>query len=234
MNALLALTAILSVQSNSFDDYVQKNFRDASFTARKKMGDQRELKKVNDDFGQSYRFDYTNVKVKEPFKFRLESNVEDTSVVYILNGTDLSIRVPKLRVNSKQNLAKSPGRRQTLLDFGILTPSLTDLFETKFVRIDRATGNAVFDLTYPKALDDTSRNRIWVDAAKKIVTKREWYNQEGLQIATFFYESPVQVSGVWVPTVLTVRNTDNKVAGVMHYENFKLNTGLDDSLFVAK
>jgi outer membrane lipoprotein-sorting protein len=233
MTTLTAVAALsLGFQTPSINQYVQRNLDDATFRARVVKADQRELLKINRDFGQSYRFETTTIRFKEPLKMRLEANVEDTSVLYIINGTTQIIRVPRIRVNQKVDLSKSPGRRQTPLDFGILTPSLFDgLFVAKFVRNDRASGDLVFDLTYPASMDDTSRHRIWVDADKKYVTKREWYNQHGRQLATFTYENPQQEAGVWVPTKLTVRNVDNKVAGITTYTDIKINTGLNESLF---
>lgn len=229
------LVAITTQVSQDIDSYVQKTFKDASLTARIKFANQKELAKINDDFGTTYRVPSSEVKVKEPFKLRMETNVEDTKVLYIINGADLLIRIPRIKVNSRQNLADKPGRRQTLLDFGILTPSLfTDLFEAKFVRVDRATNDVVFDVTYPKKLDDTSRHRIWIDPQKKIVTKREWYNQPGRQLATFFYNDPVNVNGVWMPTKMQVKNMDNVLAGETYYTGLKVNQGLADSLFSTK
>lgn len=228
-----ALTALVLGQgSQSIQNYVQPNLQDATFVARVVKGDQRELRKINNDFGQSYRFETSTISVKEPFKVRAEANVEDTHILFILNGTTQYIKVPRAKISTKVNLADKPGRRQTTLDFGILTPSLFNgLFDAKFVRIDRATGNAVFDLTYPGRLDDTSRHRIWVDTEKKYTTKREWYNQYGRQLATFYYEQPKLENGVWMPTRLTVKNMDDKVAGVTTYDSIKVNTGLSDSLF---
>ena len=233
MIALGALVAVAVAQtSQNIDSYVQKNFDDASLTARVKYANQKELVKINDDFGKSYRVPYTDIKVKEPFKLRLETNVEDTKVLYIINGPKLLIRIPRIKVNSRQDLSKSPGRRQTLLDFGILTPSLFNgLFQAKFVRLDRATNDVVFDVTYPAALDDTSRHRIWVDPQKKYVTKREWYSQSGKQLATFYYNDPVSVDGVWMPTKMQVKNVDGALAGETYYTGLKVNQGLSDSLF---
>jgi hypothetical protein len=65
------------------------------------------------------------------------------------------------------------------------------------------------------------------------VTRREWYNQYGRQLATFTYENPKQFSGVWFPTRLTVKNVDNVVAGITRYDSIKVNSGLADSLFEA-
>ncbi|RYG77858.1 outer membrane lipoprotein-sorting protein, partial [bacterium] len=122
--------------------------------------------------------------------------------------------------------------RQTLLDFAIPTESLFDNFYVaKFVRFDRASGDPVFDLTFPKTLDDTSRNRIWIDKTQRYITRREWYGQEGQLRAIFLYEQPKTVDGVTFPTQLTVRNAENNVAGVTRYSNVKGNRGIADAVF---
>ncbi|HEY0866615.1 MAG TPA: outer membrane lipoprotein-sorting protein [Fimbriimonas sp.] len=236
MTTLIALTALLAPPAPGILDYVQTNLKDATFVAKIVKGDQRELRKINSDFGQSYRFQTVNIRAKEPFMLRLEANVDDTSILYVVDGPNLLINIPRAKIKSRQNLSNKPGRRQTFMDFGLLTPSLfKGFFNAKFVRQDRATGDAVFDLSYAdEKADDDSRHRIWVDPQKKIMSKREWYDQKGQQIATFFYENPVQTGGIWMPTQLTVRNNDNKVAGVTRYSSFKVNTGLSDSLFDAK
>ena len=230
--ALVAL-AVTAQGGQNIDSYVQKNFEDASFTARVKFANQKELAKINKDFGQSYRFSNVDFKVKEPFKVRADASVEDTKVLYITNGTKQLIRIPRIKVNSHQDLSKSPGRRQTLLEFGVLTPSLFDnYFVAKFVRMDRATGDAVFDLTYVASLDDTTRHRIWIDPQKKYITKREWYSQRGgKQLATFFYTDPVNQGGVWMPSHQSVKNMDSALAGETYYTDLKINSGLADSLF---
>lgn len=231
--ASLAAYAVAVQGSTNIDAFVQKNFQDAMFTARVKFANQKELAKINKDFGQSYRFSFTDFKVKEPFKVRADATVEDTKVTYVINGAKQLIRIPRIRVNSKQDLSKSPGRRQTLLDFGMLTPSLfNNYFEATFVRVDRATGDTVFDLTYVKALDDTTRHRIWVDPQKKYVTRREWYSQRGgRQLATFYYTEPVSSGGIWMPTHVSVKNVDGVLSGETYYTGLKINTGIDDSNF---
>lgn len=230
MTTLLALAALQTSQNISA--YVQSGFRDAAFTAKVLQKDQRELEKINDDFGQGYKFSTTNVRLKEPFKLRLDANVEDTTVSYIVNGTSRRIRVPRLKVNVKQDLSKEPGKRQTAMDFGVLTPSLlTDLFDAKFVRLDRATNDVVFDLTYKPALKDKTRYRVWIDPVKKYVTKREWFHRKGRMVATFYYDSPVSEGGATMATKLTVKNGDDKVAGVTSYVGMRLNQGIPDDVF---
>lgn len=232
MLALLAAGSIATLFSADITDYTQPHLHDVSFKAVIVKGNQSELRKINADFGQAYRFDYANVKLKEPFMLRVESVVEDQSVLVIGNGARVLYRVPRANIKSRQNLSNSPGRRQTFLDFGLLTPSLFDsLFDAKFIRNDRATGDIVFDITYQPGLKDTSRHRVWVDPDRHIVAKSEWYNQGGVLLATFFYESPKKINGVWVPTRLTVKNAEGALAGQTDYQNVEVNTGLASSLF---
>ena len=235
MTALVAaaVLAAFGQGSQNVSDYVQRNLQDATMVARVKVANLRELAKINKDYSKQYEFQKTVFKLKEPFKLRGDAEINDTNVTYVLNGTHLTIRIPRLAaLSSKQDLSNSPGRRQTFMDFGVLTPALFDTFlDARFVRQDRATNNAVFDIVYNKKFSDTTRFRVWIDPAKKYITKREWYGQNGNQKATFDYDSPVEVSGIWLPTHVVVRNTENKIAAETVYDSIKVNTGLPDSLF---
>ncbi|MCA1946741.1 MAG: outer membrane lipoprotein-sorting protein [Armatimonadetes bacterium] len=226
------IAALALGQAASVEDIVQPRLKDLSFTAQVVAGYQDELAKINKDFGNSYRVKNTFVRAKEPFMVRLESRIGDTDVRYILNGTTRVYSIPRARLNQRENLSDAPGKRQTFLDFGLVTPSMvTSLFDAKFVRVDRATGGLVFDLTYLKKWDDTSRHRIWVDKERRYVFRREWYGQSGRLMATFAYEDPTESQGVWFPSRVTVRNAEGKVAGIMRYVDVKINSGLPDSLF---
>ena len=232
MTPALYAALLLTPQANSIDRHVQANLRDASFTARVERSAPAELRKINRDFAASYRFTSMNVQMKEPFKLRLTTTVEDMDVTFVMNGARRVVRTDR-GLGTNENLANSPGKRQTAFDFGLLTPGLfDDFFTARFVRMDRTTGNAVFDVTYVKPkFDDTSRHRIWVDTTRKVVTKREWYNQQDVLMAIFTYENHQQVGGVWMPTRLTVRNAEGKFAGSTVYSNLRVNTGLADDLF---
>jgi hypothetical protein len=229
----LATVALSGAQGANIDNYVQADLKDATLVAEVVKGDQKELQKINKDFGQSYRFSSSTFYFKEPLQMRAEAHVEDTNVVYIINGPIQRIKLAG--INSRQDLSKAPGRRQSLMDIGILTPSLmASLLDAKFIRMDRETGDAVFDLTYKAEMDDSSRNRVWIDKTKKYVTKREWFNQWKRQLATFYYLNPKEFNGVWLPTRMEVKNVDNITAGVTKYDLIKVNTGLLDSLFSTK
>ncbi|MCU0317025.1 MAG: outer membrane lipoprotein-sorting protein [Fimbriimonadaceae bacterium] len=230
LSAVLALATIS--QTPSIGQYVQTGFRDASFVAVRQSANQRELAKISDDFQQSYRFDRTRVFLKEPMMLRLEARVEGQDIFFILNGPTRLVRIPKSNINQRENLAKAPGKRQTGNDFGLLLPSMfNNFFVAKFVRNDRATGAAVFDLTYIPSLDDTSRHRVFVDPEKKVMIRREWYGQEGQLRAIFLYSDFKQFGSIWMPTKITVNNSENRAAGSTNYIDIKVNTGLSDDLF---
>lgn len=229
---LASLLLSTTLQSQNIDTYVQRGFRDVTFNATIAKKNLSELRKINPEFANTYLFDSITVRAKEPFKLRLEAAADDTKATYVINGVRQQFSVPRLGIRQNNDLTKYPGRRQTLLDFAIPTESLFDkFFVAKFVRFDRASADPVFDLTFPKALDDTSRNRVWIDKEKRYISRREWYGQEGQLRAVFLFEKPVTVNGVTFPTQLTVRNAENKLAGVTRYSNVKANQGLADTLF---
>jgi outer membrane lipoprotein-sorting protein len=232
MNIILAVVALgFGHSTPNIDDYAQTNLEDAVFVAHVVKGDQRELRKINDSFGQSYKFESTTIKYKDPFMLRLDATVDDTTITYVLNGARQAFKVPRMHLSKAEDISRSPGRRQTALDFGLIVPSLFKTFMTaQFVRMDRATGDPVFDVTYQDK-GDTSRNRVWIDPQRHIIAKREWYNQSGRQLATFFYDEPKEENGVWLPTRLTVRNMDDMVAGVTRYDSIQVNAGIPSTEF---
>lgn len=233
--ATLPLLAIHAADP-TISDICQPGFRDAYLIARVDKADQKELTKIKKNFGTQYRVKQTKFWVKEPHRIRMEANVEDTTVLYIEVGPTKFFRIPRINVVQKVDVKDEPGKRQSLMDFGILTSSLfQDPFAAKFVRIDRATNDYVFDITYKNPpYTDKSRHRVWVDPQKRYTTKREWYAQSGKQLATFFYDDPIQENGAWIATKLTVKNIEGKVAAVISYVDVQLNKGIDESMFKFK
>lgn len=235
MTALLAAVA-LAPADPSITSYVQTRLEDLSFTAKVLNAKQAELKKINQDFSVSYRFSSSKVWMKEPLMLRMESTVEDTQIFYIVNGSRRLVSVPRTGLRQREDLSRAPGKRQTPLDFGLLTPSLfRNFFTAKYVRTEtrgELKGCLVFDLTYVPSMDDTSRHRVWVDPSRRITPKREWYSQNGgYLVATFAYTDVKTLDGVNVPTKVTVSNADGKVAGSTGYRDLKANSGLPESLF---
>jgi outer membrane lipoprotein-sorting protein len=140
--------------------------------------------------------------------------------------------VPQLKLKQKDDLGDSPGKRYTLFDIGLLTPSGLAVIESKYLRTESVDGTSaqVFEMNYRG--DETSHFTVWVDPARRVVLKRAWHDAAGKLKAVFLYQDHVQVRpGLWVPTRLEVRNGEDAVAGVTSYSDLKINQGLDDSFF---
>ena len=235
MSLTILIAASLALQNPVIEDVLQTDLRTVSFSAEVGQARQSELRKINKDFAQSYRFKRSDVWLKEPFKIRMETKVEDSAILMIVNGTRRKFSIPVARIFQTRDLANEPGQRQTALDFGLLPPSLFEEFYVgKYVRTDRRTGEYVFDITHDPKTKYTARHRVWIDPDKKTVTKRQWYaHRGGHLLATFEYSGHVSQEGVWFPTKLTVTNADNKLAGTTVYKNVKINVALTDKLFDA-
>ena len=144
MSLTLIAAAALSLQEPKIEDVLQKTLKSVTMTAVVGSAKQVELQKINKDFAQSYRVKSMEVWMKEPFKLRLESKVDDTEMLMIFNGPVRKLSIPKARLSQKINLADEPGKRQTAFDFGLMPSSLFDgFFVGKYVRTERNTGETL-------------------------------------------------------------------------------------------
>jgi hypothetical protein len=233
MPSLLPLVLFTQSTTQSIDTYCQTGLHDATFTAKVVSGDQDALQKIGRDFGTSYKFSSARVFLEEPFKLRVESNYEGSKVVMVENDLKVVYSLPGVGKKGR-DLTHAPGARQTMLDFGILTPSLfATIFDAAFVSESSTDGTVTFDLTFKASPDykDTTRYRVVIDSAKHYVMRRDWFGQDGGLRAIFRYDVPVQVGGCWVPTDMKVSNAEGKLAGVTRAEGLKINAGIDEKLF---
>ncbi|MHB8635969.1 MAG: LolA-like protein [Fimbriimonadaceae bacterium] len=232
---LVPLLIVGCSRAPSIDDYCQTGLRDVSFTATVVSGDQEALKKIGKDFGTSFKFSSAKVYIQEPFKLRIESDYEGSKVVMVENDLTTVYSIPGIR--RVRDLTHSPGGRQTLLDFGVLAPSLfKSVFDASFVSASARDGTVTFDLTFKPSTSykDTTRYRVVIDASKLYVERRDWFGQDGALRATFLYNAPKLVKGVWVPTDVSVRNGEGKFAGETRATDIRVNSGLDPKLFAVR
>ena len=231
MGILWLCAGFAMAQSQDINDYVQTRLHDLRATVKQQTANQRELEKINKDFANSYRIKQMTARYKEPSKMRLESKVGVVSVVYIINGNRKHVSAGPIK--STDDISDAPGKRQSLMDFGILTPGFMKLVNAKFLRYDHEGGvrYPVFELTWANS-DDTSKHIVWMDGKTRTVVKRQWYNQVGKLMAIFYYKNPVEAApGIWIPTRVEVYNAEGKLGGVTTYVDLYVNEGLPDSLF---
>jgi hypothetical protein len=72
--------------SREFLALAQDKLRDLQMEARAEGVRLGELRKINKDFANAYRFRRMTVYYKEPLKLRLESEVQSQRIIYILNA----------------------------------------------------------------------------------------------------------------------------------------------------
>ncbi|MCH7902997.1 MAG: outer membrane lipoprotein-sorting protein [Armatimonadetes bacterium] len=232
MTTALLAVALITQKDPTIEDAVLIGFKSATFVTTVSGAKQSELRKINKDFAASYRFKRMKVQMKEPFKIRLSTAVDDTRIVMIINGPKKVYRIPKVNLSKREDNSKNPAKRQTTLDFGLLTKSLFDGYmDAKYVRTDRLTGEWVFDLTYKPEHGDKSRHRVWIDPERRFLTKRAWYSRRGNLRATFLYEDATKFGDIWFPKTAIVKNAENKVAGTIICTEVVVNPTLSDDLF---
>jgi outer membrane lipoprotein-sorting protein len=226
----IAIALILLGAPPSFDDIVQANLRDISFKMTLDWFDHQELRKISRDFATTYEAKNAEFAYKEPMMLRSSSQVSGQSVLYAIVGDKKIVKVPRLGIKTTQDIARGPGKRQTLLDWGIVTSVMRDKFvKGTYIRTE-PNGQWVFDIRYQYAAD-TSRFRAWVDPAKRAIVKKLTYNSKGELMSIFEYGGHVQIGGVWFPTKLSVTNAEGKLGGRSTISDIKVNAGIADSLF---
>ncbi|MCS7190117.1 MAG: hypothetical protein NZ843_00790, partial [Fimbriimonadales bacterium] len=183
----------------------QDKLRDLQMEARAEGVRLGELRKINKDFANAYRFRRMLVQYKEPLKLRLESEVQGQKIIYILNGGQKLVIAPRQRV--REDVTNAPGKRQTPLDFGFITPALARLLDAKFLREERENGTLllVYELTWGYT-QDTARHIVWIDPERRYLVRRHWHSF-GIYRARFEYKEPVQAApGIWIPSKVEVYN----------------------------
>ncbi|MEN3001476.1 MAG: hypothetical protein ABDI19_06495 [Armatimonadota bacterium] len=214
-----------------FGAMVQDKLRDLQMDVKAEGVRLGELRKINEDFANAYRFKWMKAYYKEPFKLRLESEVLSRRITYILNGGIKVVIAPGQRV--RDDVSNSPGKRQTPLDFGFITPAVAKQLDARFEREEREGGTTLYVFTLKWNYgDDESTHIVWIDPVKRITARRVWYSGTGKYRARFEYKDPVEAApGIWIPTRAEVYNAAQRFGGRTINSNIKVNQGLDDSLF---
>lgn len=199
------------------------------------------LEKISPDFKKSYTLMNAlhNVAMhyKTPDKLRFDGrNPVLGSAVIIMNGPLRVAKVPRIQTKI-EDLKDSPGKRQSLLEYGgLIAPDLVKFMKAKLVREEAVDEQpaTVYDLTY-LGVGGGSHYRVWIDAKTHITVKRVWLDRDNKVKATFFYREPREVTpGFWLPSVIEISNADGELAATTSIEDVKINQGLADDLFAIQ
>jgi len=189
---------------------------------------QDELKKIGGDISLAYRLHRGSMVYEQPGKLRIEATIPHIATgYYVINGNMKRTVAPF--VDKKQDTTGAPGKRQTLLDFGLVPPELLTDYNATFLR--RESGLLCFQLQ-PKQAGETEKDLVWIDPKTHITAQRYNYDRDGKLVKWFLYKNPVLVApGIYVPTRVELYNTSNKLAGATIYQNVRVNQPVSESLF---
>lgn len=220
----------------NIEAYVCAKLDDFQATMQVVSVDARELSKISKDAASINqvleRLGNVKMRYKEPNMVRIEGTKEGTKATYIINGT---VQYAGLNgVKTKRNFGNEPGKRKSLMDVGLISEYYLTYTNAKFLREGTVEGKpvAIFEMRYKPQFNDTSHHVVYIDPKTKVVLKRDSYTQEGKLQAVYLYKNVQQVApGIWFPTRIEAKNTDNVVAGVTGYRDIKVNVGIADSVF---
>jgi len=230
--------AIADSISPNIQSYVVKNLQDFEAYIHLVRYNAEAARRINKDFGLIYEWMQKArgdllVRYKEPDKFRLDGRFGASKGVFIVNETTQIVRL-SIGFKDVRDLGKSPGKRKTLLDMGLISPDYLSYTEADFqgVRPFKGTPCAVFRISYRDKSLDTSFRLVWIDPRTRVTLKREEYSQEGKLLSIWYYKNIREVaSGLYMPTEIEVDDDQGTLAGETAYRDIRVNIPMPDSLF---
>jgi uncharacterized protein with GYD domain len=192
-----------------------------------------ELQKIGGDFANFYRLQRgarTMVMTyAQPNKLHFAATVLHTGIAYTINGNSRLTSVPLLHVHKVEDITGAPGKRQTLLDSGVVPPEQLLDYNGTFLR--QENGLYVFQLL-AKLKSEPFKDIVWIDPKTHITVKRQHFDRDGKLVAWYLYKNPVLVApGIYFPTRVEVYNPENRLGGVTVYKNIRVNQPVDMSVF---
>lgn len=187
-----------------------------------------ELKKISGDIALAYRLHRGSMQYMQPGMLRIEASIPLLgSGHYTINGNKKETVGPLY--HRVQDITGAPGKKQTLLDFGLVPPELLTDYNATFLR--KEGGDYVYQLQ-PKQAGETFKDIVWIDPKTRITVKRLNYDRSGKLVKWFLYKNPMQFGpGIFVPTQVELYNPQNKLAGVTAYQNVRVNQPINPSVF---
>jgi outer membrane lipoprotein-sorting protein len=226
----IAVAPLLSVVANaapSIQDYVSAPLKTLQLSSEIVTENQDELKTIGGDIALAYRLHRGSMVYEQPGKLRIDASIPHLLTgYYIINGNQKLTVAPF--VHKVQDTTGAPGKRQTLLDFGLVPPELLSDYTATFLRRER--GLVLFQIQ-PKQVGETQKDLVWIDPKTHITAQRYNYDRDGKLTKWFLYKNPKLVGGVYVPTRVELYNPQNKLAGATVYEDIRVNLPLSESLF---
>jgi hypothetical protein len=172
--------------------------------------DEKQLGAIDPDVAKLFEDRTVNLDYKEPNSLRLRATTaKGEQAALVVDEDTRRYSSAEKDKGSPQDIANSPSRRISLLDFcGLITPGLLDNMRARYVTDDTIgpIHAAVYDLSYWRA-DDVSYQRVWIDPATRIVAKREVFDHNSKLKSVFLYHEPKEVAtGISLPSRVEIQN----------------------------
>jgi hypothetical protein len=224
--------------SHVLSDYAVTGLNDFDTSMKAVFHDDRAARKISKDAGFIYQLKgNVHVRYKQESNFRADGTVRGFRASVTINDTRQTYRLAALDIKQTVDLSKSPGRRTSLFDLGLISNHYLTYAQGEFQGERPLNGVpcVVFKITFKDTRYDTSHRTVWIDPKTRITLKREEYLQEaqgGKLRDIWWYIAPQEVApGVFFPTRMELDNSDGEKAGETEFLNTHVNVGLPDSVF---
>jgi len=214
------------------EEYAQSNLKDLAAKIKILSHNDRELSKIGKDFPKGFTLGSQEIWCKEPGKVRFQGKKGLFTIRQVTNGNRKLFEAPA--VHKVDDISKEPGKGDSIADLGLITPGWVDTVEYQWLRTETRDGKPMQVYQYWRKEDPRARHTITVDPTTKTVVENIAHfrskKKEGFK-KKLVYSAPQQINGVWVPTRVSIYNTEDKRGGEMQYESIRINVGLEDKLF---
>lgn len=232
--AVAAVSAPAIAQQKSLDDFTQPALKDVAASIKVLSHNNAELEKIGKGYQDAYKLTDQEIWCKEPNKVRFQGKNGLMRIKYVTDGYRRLMDVSPLHVHKSEDVAKEPNKAETIADLGVMTPEWVDRVEHRWVRSEKRDNKTLQVFEYWYKADQKAVHTIWVDPATKTIVERISHhrnkNKPGFK-KRLVYSDLRQVNGVWLPSLVTIFNGENRQAAQMRYDNVRVNSGLADNLF---
>ena len=232
---LAIAAAVLPARAQkSIEPFFQTNLKDLSAEVKVVAKNDTELRKIGKGYVDAYALTDRRFSYKEPGKVRADGKRGLITMRMVTNGDRKLMQISFPPIRRIEDLKKNPGKADSISDLGLLTPDWLPDHEYAWQRTETKDGRNCEVFRVWDKRDPAYKHTYWIDVQTKTLVEHiaHFRNRKkpGFK-KRFVFSKPTLVSGVWVPTEMTVYNPEDKPAGTVRYQNLKVNTGLSDSIF---
>ena len=192
-----------------------------------------QLEVIGGDFANFYRLQRGARSLSfiymQPGMLRYDANVLGSHITYTINGDTRVTNITFPHIHKSENIAGAPGKKNTLLDSGVVPPEQLADYNGTYLR--KESGLYCFQLL-AKDPKEPFKDLVWIDPKTHITAQRYHYDRNGKLTAWYLYKNPVLVApGIYFPTRVEVYSPKMKLAGVTVYKNIRVNPPVSPATF---